>query len=248
MDIKFRSYPRSLFAGACLVALISVSAAFADGVRVCVIDELTADGQKITHPSPASPAYYVPVWAGYKELGRILARAPQPPPAAAIQRLVIKTLAGEGYLLATPLSPPTLAIVVSWGYAAPIMIPGKQLVNPGEMYKTIGIDGVEDMTFIDPREKELVDAGDHIRHYLILTAFDYQARQQHRVVELWSAHVTAPWLSGRLNGVLPTMLRSAAPYFGLGNPKPMFMTSVRQGRVVVGTPMVNATVSPAPTP
>ena len=54
---------------ACLAALFLAGSALAEDTRVILSMEVTPAGKKIPTPTPGHPVYYLPDFAGYKEMG-----------------------------------------------------------------------------------------------------------------------------------------------------------------------------------
>ena len=103
------------------VAVCAGRLAAEDNIRVDVVVNTTDEGDKIPPPTPDKPAYYYPWTAGYIELGDILRFQKPPPPTWEIQHQLAKALARKGYLLAKKNHPPSIVLVLWWGYIAPIM-------------------------------------------------------------------------------------------------------------------------------
>ena len=123
-----------------LVALVSAGARLrADPVwQINIVGDMYSDGRKLEHPTPAKPAFYLPVVAGYAELGGHWDGDAPPPPRQMVHSLAL-ALADQGYLATrqievpappgTPAGPdgkhpatvkafqpaPSLIVVLSWG-------------------------------------------------------------------------------------------------------------------------------------
>jgi len=74
----------------------------AQETEVTVVVDLSPEGQKLLHPSPQQPAYYLPVMLGFKEEDGAYAHSERPLPINQIARQVAETLAQQGYLVAHP--------------------------------------------------------------------------------------------------------------------------------------------------
>ena len=101
-----------------------VRAADDDGnnLKVDVVVDLTDEGQKITRPTAAHPAYFYPVVKGYTHSGDVVPGEKPPPPDPDVEHLIAKALAEQGYLLTTKTHPPSLLLMFWWGYKAPLFV------------------------------------------------------------------------------------------------------------------------------
>lgn len=113
------------FGAGVLFAFSPVTAAVKDGDKAMVIVnvDLTAEGEKIPHPSASQPAYYVPVILGYQERGKIIG-GEKPPSRAELLREIGHALAKEGYKLQAVrpdanTTLPSLILTFEWGYLNP---------------------------------------------------------------------------------------------------------------------------------
>jgi hypothetical protein len=106
-----------------VAALFPASAVLADEgtLRVDVVVDVTEAGKGVSPPSQGHPVFYYPWTSGYHQDGAILEGEGPPPPTASVQHLVAKALAEQGYFLYTKKSPPSLLLVLWWGYMAPII-------------------------------------------------------------------------------------------------------------------------------
>jgi len=111
----------------CLAALIPARTVRADdendnNLKIDVVTDVSDDGQKITRPTPAHPAYFFPIVKGYTQAGDVVAGEKAPPPTQDVWALIYKALADQGYRMASKGSPPSLLLVFWWGYKAPIFV------------------------------------------------------------------------------------------------------------------------------
>ena len=90
-------------------------------IRVDVVVDMTDAGDKLPTPSPDNPTYYFPKTVGYTEKGDPLNHLKPPPPTVEVQRLIAKALAKRGYLVTNKQHPPSIILVLWWGYIAPII-------------------------------------------------------------------------------------------------------------------------------
>jgi hypothetical protein len=105
-----------------LASLFPARAVLADdsNVRVDVVVNMTEEGEKLPHPNPDNPTYYLPCTAGYVELGAVLSGEKPPPHAVDVQRMLGRALADRGYLVINKKHHPSIILAIWWGYMAPI--------------------------------------------------------------------------------------------------------------------------------
>jgi len=87
------------------------------------------------------------------------------------------------------------------------------------------------------------------RYFLLVSALDFQAFQQHKSVLLWRAHVSINTWGHYLDETLPTLIAAGAPMFGRETNQPQIVTApvVPLGHVVVGAPMLAKEFQGVPT-
>ena len=84
-------------------------------VEMTVITEITEEGKKLPEVRPQKPVYYVAQSAGFHSLGHGPANEKAPPPDA-LQAMLEKSLATNGYLPAKQPGPsPGLLVIYMWG-------------------------------------------------------------------------------------------------------------------------------------
>src|ERR1039458_8783195 len=100
--------PRNSLVTLGVLSVLSVASpsAFAEvsssaDILVDVVVDMTEAGTKVTHPTPASPAYYLPLPVGYKPQGAVLTDQKFPPPPLEVEHMLAVALAQEGYLVMT---------------------------------------------------------------------------------------------------------------------------------------------------
>ena len=80
-------------------------------VRVDGVVDMTEAGHKVAHPTPGSPAYYLPISVGYKEFGYAHRFQRPPPNAWDVEHALAVALYREGYQLMTKAGHPSLVLV-----------------------------------------------------------------------------------------------------------------------------------------
>jgi len=230
---------------------------------VDVISELTEAGKKIDRPTPECPAYYFLVLSDYQPGGQLAFWQRPPPSLGAVARILKEELSRQSYLAATPAHPPLLLLKFSWGYAAPVLTPGAfaagvggdvprpalvslcAMQNAGDMLELTG--GIRARrTWQETRDpwcvnlpEELGGAAGFPRYYATLEAFEYPASPRLAGRPLWTTHVSVPYWGHYIDQAIPALIATGAPLFGRDMKTPLFIkiSSVREGRVVVGKPV-----------
>jgi len=241
----------------------------ADGkVMADVIVELTDAGKRIERPTPAHPAYYIPISAGYAPGGQFAFWQREPPTEAKVLSELARELAGQGYLLATHQHPPSLIMVVSWGYIAPrpvttgayllyignrsprpITMPLHAMANATDMLAVTG--GAKSLNTWAETDRgaalnEAAIAAGVPRYYTKIIAVDYSDWANHHYTPLWVAHLSVPYWGCYLDEAIPALFKNGAAMFGrdMSAPQMVETSIVPQGRVEVGTAIVASAAAP----
>jgi hypothetical protein len=208
---------------------------------VVVSTDTTRAGHALTPPTIEKPIYYLGKSLGCR-LGSI--QGDRLPDARKMTRLVVKILAKQGYLGATPgVHEPTLYLVVQWGYLEPWS---------GELLWFLGYDANKDIaspTFPgmlgaevfrrDSRSLEtqtiLDDAGGAI-YGIIVTAFEYKSSSTPNPIIYWQTRIGLPANGKSMEEALPTMLLAANTAIGHENESPVLRDAddLREGRAELG--------------
>ena len=118
MNSKTKAVRLSLL-GVALLLGPAIRAAGDSDIMVDVVVDMTDAGAKLAHPTPATPAYYLPLPVGYKPMGAVLADQKIPPPTQEVEHMMAVALAQQGYLVMTKNNRPSLVLTLWWGYMAP---------------------------------------------------------------------------------------------------------------------------------
>lgn len=228
------------------VALI-LAAGGVGAPRTCEVNvnvSLTEAGKKIAPPTPAKPAYYYPLLAGWREEGPAEAGEKAPIPAALVKPLA-RALARQGFLVVghgTP--PPTLLLVFHWGAINVDELETededgetqKTVLNQSKMLALVGGNtfGALDLNF----EREAVmQAAEEDRYFVLVSAFDYEDAVKKKKTLLWRARMSTPSLGVVMTDVVQALVESGAPHFGRATVRPVWTDApVREGRVEMGEP------------
>lgn len=208
--------------------------------------DMTAEGKKVTPPSPENPAYYIPLFQGYRERGGVTKDYERKPPDEATARQIINMLNKQGYRFASKKFPPTLLLVFEWGSIVPVEVDSaergsNQPPTPGFITNAAEINAV----VVGERGIQLDRHSAHYeemkslaaRHYLLISAFKYQESNEAKQILLWRAHVTTELWGNYLEEVLPLMIAHASTIVGR-DVKPGGGWTPANARVIIGAPVV----------
>jgi hypothetical protein len=213
---------------------LSVTALADDRLMVLTVD-MTREGKKIVPPTPLNPVYYVPVFLGYQERGLPAQHFQRAPVSEeAIHRLLIGALAKKGYLVASREFPPTLTIAFEWGTVSPVVAAGR-VINMAEIRACILGRSSWDVPTYGGHTQEILSL--NARHYLLISAFEYQRKATKDDVLLWRAHSTTDAWGNYLDEVITPLVATATPALGRET-KPGASWADAPGRVIVGRPEV----------
>lgn len=208
---------------------------------VVVSTDMTPEGHALTPPTIEKPVYYLGRSLGCR-LGSI--QGDRLPNARKMTQMVVKILARQGYIGATPgVHEPTLYLVVQWGYLEP---------GSGELLWFLGYNLNKDIAAPafpgmlgpevyrrDSRSREtqtiLDDAGDAI-YGIIVTAFEYKSASTPKPIAYWQTRIGLPANGKSMDEALPTMLLAANTAIGHESESPVLRDAddVREGRVGLG--------------
>ena len=79
------------------------------------------------------------------------------------------------------------------------------------------------------------------RHFVMMSAFDFQDWAKHKTTLLWQAHISTELAGHSFGDVLPTLVAAAAPMFGRETTSPQLIAAPPTplgGRVIIGTAVV----------
>jgi len=222
--------------------------------EVNVNTSVTEAGKKLAPPTHEHPAYYFPVVAGWREKGAVVA-GEKPPPVLMVVHEFAKALAGQGYLVVGPKTPPpTLLLVFHWGTLNPQIDdvspdpenPQKLFYNQGEMLALVGGNTLPNLDLEFEREAVMQGAEDD-RYFAIVSAYDFADAAKKKKTSLWVARMSTPSAGFTMTDVVAALIQSGSPLFGRETLRPTWITMPvgREGKVEIGTPTVVPEV-PAP--
>lgn len=231
-------------------------------LRVVTVTDTTPAGALRRPVSPAQPAYYVAVSAGFRDFGGIVA-GDKAPPKEEVFRAMARVLARQGYLPASAEHPPSLLLLWTWGtmntdrvYSAnPDDTEGRQ-VNRRQLLRFMGAyklglvarepgAAVFDpllpgALFRDADQEVLSDLATEDLYVAAIAAYDHAAAVRSQKVLLWTTKISAPSRGHAFAEVLPSMLALAGPQVGRETPRPVVVTAGERfkAEVKIGDPTV----------
>jgi hypothetical protein len=269
-----RPHPRPArrVAGVLALLVVPIPVASAAGVlewllprpelRVVTVTDTTPVGALRRPVSPAQPAYYVAVSAGFRDFGGIVA-GEKAPAKEEVFRAMARVLARQGYLPASAEHPPSLLLLWTWGtmntdrmYSAnPDDIEGRQ-VNRNQLLRFMGAyklglvarepgaAGFDPMLpgalFRDADQEVLSDLATEDLYVAAIAAYDHAAAVRSQKVLLWTTKISAPSRGHAFAEILPSMLALAGPQLGRETARPVVVTAGERfkAEVKIGDPTV----------
>jgi hypothetical protein len=221
------------------------------GPEVLVVAD-AVDAPESLRPVPGQPIYYVVLGKTERHLGQASAGEPMPDPAD-VEAQVTAVLATQGFRKTAVGGPmPSIALVITWGEAN-LMIDefgfsnsdadgedgemmAAQLVawNRREIRQLVGANKPALLSY---SEADLVnEAARNDRLHVTIAALDAQALARKEKKLVWRTRISVYAHRQTLAEVLPVMLASAAPMFGIGSRKPVFIDDAlrRKADVQIG--------------
>lgn len=195
-----------------VAALLTAGAAYADGLQVNAVVDVTPEGRNAVRPSPSSPVYYFPFTVGYQEQGSW--GAENLPSTLEVQRMIAKALAAQGYLVMHG-KEAGLLLTFQWGRMAPFA--EERLNDPEEAMATLvgGANKGADFDQASPALANFQFAASVPRYFVTIEAFDFNAAKEKNKVPLWIARFSAQAGEGlTLESALPSLLAVGAPLLG----------------------------------
>ena len=258
--------------------LLSGGVLFADGLSflpprneiVISVSDFTPEGSLLPVPSAKAPVYYEAGNLGFRELGRPMA-GENPPNNEHMLGLIIKTLAKQGYVLASDKHPPTQFLAFAWGTLR-IGGPGVSFGPSKGILKFLGADKVGHLMEDADNESDLqtglrdfrsminskgsaiadqiYDAAGSDLYIALIRSYDYQAAAEGKLKQLWETRISLPSSGLDLATALPVAIVTAGPIIGRDTPKPVWVDTSdgRQGHVQIGDLKVLEYMDPAQHP
>lgn len=229
---------------------LSMTASVAFAVQVpsdiLVVADVTAAGKAAPPASPEHPVHYEALWAGFQELGAVVAGERQPSVEAAKQELTA-ALRRIGYRPAGPGTPaPTILICFAWGTLNPdtLTTPGSGVegqdesvsFNSAQMLGFLGAHKVSKLSDYSQERERVLAAAREDHYYLAVAAYDLESVRQRKRKLLWMTRTATDSLRIWLPDVLPDLVAGSAPFFGKDSDLPVWIdpANLRKSSVKLG--------------
>ena len=217
---------------------------------VLVIADVTPAGKARPPASPEHPVYYEPVWAGFQELGAVVA-GERPPSREKAQQELTAALTKLGYLAASAKTPPpTVLIFFAWGTLNPDVMttPGvgadgsdEQVnFNRTQMLGFLGAHKVKKLSDYSADKERVLTAASEDQYFLAVAAYDRASVLQRKRTLLWMTRLAADSRRVWLPETLPALIASGGRFFGKDSDLPVWLdpadnykTDVRLGELIV---------------
>lgn len=192
------------------------------------------------------PQYYVAASLGFRDLGPAIPGFSEPPPDKDVVYLLSSELAKQGYLPATPQSPPpTLLLIYTWGtlnaerFSGPDPSYVRQL-NHGQLLRFLGGEKVgikkgffdsytapaPGLTAQSYAGQRIADVAREDLFVIAVAAYDYSdAMELKRRPPVWTTRISTPSLGFSFSNVFPTMLAIGGQQFGRHTPNPVWVNA-----------------------
>lgn len=229
-------------------------------VQVIAVTDTTPVGALRRQVTAASPAYYVAISAGYRDLGGIIA-GEKAPPKDEVVKTISRVLAKQGYLPATDENPATLLLIWTWGtmntdrmYSFSADDTEGRQINRHQLLRFLGAYKLGLITkepdpfrqdlmlpgalFRDADSEMIADLATEDLYVAAISAYDYAAATRQEKSLLWMTKISCPSRGLALPETLPAMLALAGPYIGRETAKPVSVKATEQfkAEVKIGDP------------
>jgi len=212
-------------------------------LQAITVTDFTPAGLQQRLPSPAAPLYYVAVNAGYRDFGGIVA-GERMISRQIVNETMLKVLAKQGYLPATPDQRPDLVLVWTWGTLnverLPISPDGySHRINDRRILRFLGGEKLGLMSKYDNPFPELtlspgliykggearnfIDASSDDYYVAVIAAYDVRLSDLKHAQMLWNTRISCPSRGFWLPEAFPGMLAIATPYIGRETTKPVWI-------------------------
>jgi hypothetical protein len=180
-----------------------------------------------------------------------------PPKNDQMLALIVKTLAKQGYMLASDKHPPTQFLAFAWGTLR-IGGPGLSFGPPKSVLRFLGGEklghmmedanqqsdlgvGLSDFRRMMVSKGSLVadevySAANNDLYVALIRSYDFQAAAEGKLKQLWETRISLPSSGLALDTSLPIAIVTAGPSIGRDTPQPVWVdtSDKHQGHVEIG--------------
>ena len=225
-------------------------------VDVITVTDATQVGSQLPVPTTKSPVYYEACNLGFRDFGR-----PEggevPPKNEQMLSLIVKTLAKQGYILASDQHPPTQFLAFAWGSLS-IGGPGLSFGPSAGVLKFLGAgklghllddashesdfqSGLSDYRRLFKSKGSLVadevyNAATSDLYVALIRSYDFQAATEGKLVQLWETRISLPSSGLAMDTSLLIAIKTAGPNIGHETAQPVWVDTSDgpQGHVEFG--------------
>jgi hypothetical protein len=221
-------------------------------LSMTVFTEMTDHGRELPQASAESPVYFISYDAGRKSEGEPIGEKVFPAPDA-LQDILFRSLANNGYRPAAPGQTPSLALIYYWGSHSSIEDPEEIALFPernqqhvleramlvgGSAYRRkIADEYAFGYTFADrmPKQAFLIDQASRDMYFVVVSAYDHAEMLAGRRRLAWRTTMTVSANGVSMRDALPPLVLTAADYFGRATDEPVAINRrARRGTVTLG--------------
>lgn len=231
-------------------------------LMMTVFTDMTAHGRTLPAASREKPVHFVALDEGLRSEGEPTGGG-LPPPPAALQDILFRSLSAGGYEPAGEGTPPGLILIYYWGshYAMDLdfrnMFPERHdrqmmeralLVGGRDFRRKIGHQIEFGYTFADrgPKDLFLIQQAAHDMYFVVVSAYDYAEMAAGRRRLAWRTTMTVSTSGVAMRDALPPLVVTSGDYFGRETSEPVAIKRrVRRGTVTLGPLRIIANHPPA---
>ncbi len=213
-------------------------------ITVFTVTDVTPEGRKQPVASKENPIYYEALILGYNDWGRPRAGEILPDKKTFL-RLIVRTLAQQGYRPADAAHPATIILALAWGSMnertgmSLLFMGGDKLdllweMNPnaagGMLDARVLLRG-----FRSGEAQTILESSSGNLYVASIQAFDRAAALRDQTVALWHTKISCPADGLAMDSALRQMVRTAGPMIGRETERPiMAMAPLKSPKVEIG--------------
>ena len=218
---------------------------------VLAVTDVTDEGRSWPLPEPGKPVYYEAISFGSRNFPAVTGDVE--PNSRAMLRLILRTLAEQGYKPATEKGVAKVFLSISWGYSpanlgALRFLGGEKLDLMWEL-DTGGMitPNVFRRNFRSLTAEKVMSAANNDLYIASIQAFDLEKINAGKKVLLWHTHVACSTGGLSMADALPSMIVAAGPFIGRETQKPVWrdVAELRKAHVDFGALKIMEYIEPS---